>query len=843
MPVAPDRLLSTVLTRLGLRPTGSVRPDHSRRRVVLGLLLLNGLMVALCVWLLLAAWRGDVADAQAETLNDVRLIEQAASGMFDQASLALGAVAVQVQRQLEAPTPDLAILWNIVDAQVAQVPEVQRIGVFDARGAQLCGLPADRCQRLDIADRDYFQRLRDHPADPIRLYGPLESRVDEQRGLVLARALRDKDGHFAGVVKAILPLERLRSLVSTPRLGPGGSVSLRTAELELLVREPELAGPAATESGRKVSDTLKAAIAAAPGEGAYRAVAPSDGVERVTAYRRLEKHPLYVLVGRSTDDFLAGWRQQVGWTVAFMLVFAAVSWQLARAASASLRRRAQALRLYDEAPCGYHRLDPQGTYLSINATELGWLGCAREDVVGKLKPTDFFTDVGRSVFAANFPALARTGRLQGLDLDLVGRDGTVRRVVVDATAVRDAQGAFLYSNSVMHDITALHEARTQLHALAHQQGVMLDNDLIGIVRLVDRRTVWKNRAMDTIFGYTGAEWLDMPSRRLFPDDESHQRVGAEGKALWSQGLTYRGQLQMVRKDGSKVWIDASGVMLSPSTGEVMMLLADITPLKAAEEARVRAAALEAQNVQLRETNRLKSELLSNMSHELRTPLNAILAFGQMLESGVVKPDSPKFASYLGRIVGSGRQLLGLIEQVLDYAKVESGKMIFEPGPVDVSQALHDVAGLLQDEALARRVTVRIELDPDLESVVTDLTRLRQMVLALVGNAIKFSHEGGDVHLGARAIDDQQWQVTVTDQGIGIDETKLPRLFAPFEQLSTGSMKVYGGTGIGLALVRLVAVAQGGRIEVRSQPGHGSTFTLTLPRYLSAAAKVLAPTPG
>jgi signal transduction histidine kinase len=335
----------------------------------------------------------------------------------------------------------------------------------------------------------------------------------------------------------------------------------------------------------------------------------------------------------------------------------------------------------------------------------------------------------------------------------------------------------------------------------------------------------------------------MPSRRLFPDDESHQRVGAEGKALWSQGLTYRGQLQMVRKDGSKVWIDASGVMLSPSTGEVMMLLADITPLKAAEEARVRAAALEAQNVQLRETNRLKSELLSNMSHELRTPLNAILAFGQMLESGVVKPDSPKFASYLGRIVGSGRQLLGLIEQVLDYAKVESGKMIFEPGPVDVSQALHDVAGLLQDEALARRVTVRIELDPDLESVVTDLTRLRQMVLALVGNAIKFSHEGGDVHLGARAIDDQQWQVTVTDQGIGIDETKLPRLFAPFEQLSTGSMKVYGGTGIGLALVRLVAVAQGGRIEVRSQPGHGSTFTLTLPRYLSAAAKVLAPTPG
>ena len=393
---------------LGNRPIGSAQTDRPRRLVVVGLLLLNLLMVLVCTFLLLAARRADIANAQAEALHDVRLTELAASGMFDKTTIALGAVAVQVERQLDAPVPDLSILWSIVDAQSAKVPEILRFGVFDARGAQLCGVPAERCQRLDIADRDYFKRLREHPEDPIKLYGPYGSRVDGQPALVLARALRSQDGRFAGVAIALLPLERLRQLVTTPRMGSGGSVSLRTEALGPLIRQPELSGPDAVEATSRVSDTLKASVKTTPGEGVYRAVTANDGVDRVTAYRRLERYPLYVLVGRSTEEFLAGWRNQVGWTSAFLLLFAAVSWQLARATSTGLRRQTQALRLYDEAPCGYHTLDPRGTFLSINATELGWLGCAREDVIGKLKPTDFFTDEGRATFAANFPRLPQT---------------------------------------------------------------------------------------------------------------------------------------------------------------------------------------------------------------------------------------------------------------------------------------------------------------------------------------------------------------------------------------------------------------------------------------------------
>jgi len=807
-------------------------PARSTRVVWLGLVLLNALMILVCGALLEASRRADLANARTEALNDVRLAEKAAGAIFDKASIALGAVVAQVQRQLVSGGLDTSTFWALVDAQATQVSEVDRIGVFDAQGAQFCGVPAARCQNLVVADRDYFQRLRDHPDDPVRLYGPVPSRTDGRPALLLARALRLTDGRFAGVAVAVLPMERLRPLVAAANLGPGGSVSLRTAELVTILRQPEFTGPDADAAARRISDTLRSAIVASPVEGVYTAVIPSDGIERLAVYRRLERYPLYWFEGRAIDDILADWRIQVAWTTAFLLIFAGVSVLLARATTTSLRRQAQALKLYDDAPCGYHTLGPDGTYLSINATELQWLGCTRDEVVGKLKPTDFFTDAGRATFAANFPALARTGRLEGLELELVGRNGTNRHVLVNASAFRDAKGKFLRGNSVMHDISALHDARRALSALAAQQGVMLDNELIGMVRAKDRRTRWKNQAMDRIFGYSGAEWEDLPARTLYFDEESYERAGVEIREAMDQGRACRIQVPMRHKDGRKLWIDVYGVLLSPDTGELLMMLSDITPLKSAEEARVRAAELEAQNFQLREMSRLKNEFVANLSHELRTPLNAVLGFGQMLESGAVKPDSPKYVSYIGRIVGSGKHLLGLIDQVLDFAKVESGKMAFESVPIGVPHALHEVVELLSADSAPRHIAVHVDVDEGIETVFGDPVRLRQMLIALVGNAIKFSHHDGRVEIRASTVDDALWQVEVTDHGIGIEPASLPRLFAPFVQLSSGSTKTHGGTGIGLALVRLIAVAQGGRVDVRSELGQGSTFTLVLPRHLS-----------
>lgn len=484
--------------------------------------------------------------------------------------------------------------------------------------------------------------------------------------------------------------------------------------------------------------------------------------------------------------------------------------------------------LYDNAPCGYHSIDSSGTFLHINATAASWLGCKREDLIGKRRMVEFFTAEGQEQFRHNFGKLMATGRVEGLEFDLVPETGDGRRVSVTATAVKDDAGAFLMSRTVMFDITELHRTREQLRQLNAEQEAMLDNDLIGIVKVRERRVTWKNRGMDHLFGYTNAEWQDMPARQLYPDDESYERTGSEAYSAMRETGKFRGQVQMRRKDQSLVWIDASGTTLSAQGDEVMLLLADVTPLKEAEDARIRLIELESQNAQLQETGRLKDQFVSNMSHELRTPLNAVIGYAHLLQSGTIKPGSPKYVPYLTQIGASGKHLLQLIDSMLDFAKAQSGKMEFRPERTFIAHAINDVIDMLQDTCERKRVVATSVVSSDLIEAEVDPARLRQVLLSLLSNAIKFSNEYGRIDVRARLEGDSHFRVEIEDHGIGIAEADLPRLFSHFHQLSSGNTKTHEGTGLGLALVRRMIEAQGGKVGVQSQLGEGSTFHFTLP---------------
>jgi len=239
--------------------------------------------------------------------------------------------------------------------------------------------------------------------------------------------------------------------------------------------------------------------------------------------------------------------------------------------------------LYDRAPCGYYSLDASGRFVQLNATALAWLGCTEEDAVGRLGPRDFFTGEGRALFEANFSTFLTQGYIGPLEFDLVSRDGTMRRVSVSASALRDPEGRFLRSRSVMYDVTELSQARAQLRALNRQQEAMLDNQLVGITRLKGRRSVWTNRALERIFGYHPGELAGQPARVLYLDDESYEALGKAAYPVLSDGGTYRTQLRMVRKDGSPIWIDLSGALVSEETGETMWLMLDITAMKQRQE--------------------------------------------------------------------------------------------------------------------------------------------------------------------------------------------------------------------------------------------------------------------
>lgn len=484
--------------------------------------------------------------------------------------------------------------------------------------------------------------------------------------------------------------------------------------------------------------------------------------------------------------------------------------------------------LYDNAPCGYHSLDANGTFLHVNATAAAWLGCRREELVGKRSVTEFFTAEGQEQFRRNFNRLIENGRVDGLEFDIVPQSGEGRRVSVTATAVKDADGAFQMSRSVMFDITELHRAREQLRHALDEQAAMLDTDLVGIVKLRDRRIAWKNAGMDQLFGYVGPEWHDMPMRHLYTDDETYERIGRDAYAGLRKSGNFRDQVQMCRKDGSLVWIDGSGVRLSPDSSEVLLVLSDITPLKESEEARLKLMALESQNAQLQEASRLKDQFVANMSHELRTPLNAVIGYAHLLQSGTIKPGSPKYIPYLTQIGASGKHLLQLIESMLDFAKAQSGKIEFHPERTFVAHAINDVIDMLQDACERKRVVATSTVSADLIEADVDPARLRQVLLSLLSNAIKFSHEYGRIDVRARREGDAQFRVEIEDHGIGIAEADIPRLFNHFQQLSSGNTKTHEGTGLGLALVRRMIEAQGGTVGVQSKIGEGSVFHITLP---------------
>jgi signal transduction histidine kinase/DNA-binding response OmpR family regulator len=248
-----------------------------------------------------------------------------------------------------------------------------------------------------------------------------------------------------------------------------------------------------------------------------------------------------------------------------------------------------------------------------------------------------------------------------------------------------------------------------------------------------------------------------------------------------------------------------------------------------------------QNRVIQAANRMKSEFLANMSHELRTPLNAIIGFSELISDGLAGEVTDPQKEYLGHILGSGRHLLSLINDVLDLAKVESGKMEIRPEPILPSQILGEVTSVLRTRSAEKHIAVETSVDPSLGEVVADPGKLKQVLFNYLSNALKFTPNDGRVEVLIQGDGPDFFRIDVKDSGIGIRSEDMGKLFTEFQQLESGMTKKYSGTGLGLVLTKRMVEAQGGRVGAESNPGQGSRFFAVLPRLVRAGA--IAPDPG
>jgi signal transduction histidine kinase len=227
------------------------------------------------------------------------------------------------------------------------------------------------------------------------------------------------------------------------------------------------------------------------------------------------------------------------------------------------------------------------------------------------------------------------------------------------------------------------------------------------------------------------------------------------------------------------------------------------------------------------STRAKSTFLANMSHELRTPLNSVIGFADLLEDGLSGPLNPQQQDFVSTIGRNGRHLLRLINDLLDQAKVESGTLALELAPLDLVATIQEVVLDLRPQAVAKRIDTQTSQEPGLARVVADHGRIRQVLVNLIGNALKFTPDGGTVQIQVAAAPDRV-AVTVRDTGIGIDPADHERIFRMFEQVDGSHSRPQEGTGLGLPLARSIVELHGGSLSVESSLGHGSAFTFTLP---------------
>jgi PAS domain S-box-containing protein len=382
---------------------------------------------------------------------------------------------------------------------------------------------------------------------------------------------------------------------------------------------------------------------------------------------------------------------------------------------------------------------------------------------------------------------------------------------------------------IVEDITESKRTQAALHQTLRELEALMRNAPVGLVFTRERRILRYNRKFCEMYGFKGDEGVGLPARVLYPSDEAYEALGRQAAPRLSKGLPYQTELFMRRQDGSDFWVNLIGYVQNldnPGEGTIW-IGEDRSAFKRAEDEVQRAnAELVLAKERAEVANRAKSEFLAKMSHELRTPLNAILGYAQILKRGV-----PHERALMGldTIEQSGQHLLTLINDILDLARIEAGKLDLDPTQVYLPGFLRVVADIVRVKAEQKELLFRFDVSPQLPGVVrADEKRLRQVLLNLLSNAVKFT-DRGEVRLTVQAApgwSDCLLRFEVSDTGIGIAPEHLPRLFQPFEQVGDSSRRA-GGTGLGLAISRELVHSMGGDIAVESEPGRGSRFSFEL----------------
>jgi PAS domain S-box-containing protein len=549
-----------------------------------------------------------------------------------------------------------------------------------------------------------------------------------------------------------------------------------------------------------------------------------------------------------------------------------------RAEDALITATALQSAIFNSANFSSIATDAKGVIQIFNVGAERMLGYAADAVMNKITPADISDPqevIARAKalsieletpIAPGFEALvykASRGIEDIYELTYIRKDGSRFPAVVSVTALRDADDVIIGYLLIGTDNTArkqIEEERTKLDQRLRDQHFytrsLIESNIDALMTTDPRGIIIDvNKQTEALTGCTRDELIGAPFRNYFTDAV---RAEAGINRVLTEGTVTNYELTARARDGQLTVVSFNATTFHDRDRRlqgVVVAARDVTELKRFETTLLR------NNVELKEASRMKSEFLANMSHELRTPLNSIIGFSEVLKDGLMGKMTDQQSESVGNIFSSGNHLLLLINDILDLSKIEAGKMTLDWQPVHWHSLLANSLSVVKEMAATRQVRLDIAPVGELGTTLADARKVKQILYNLLSNAVKFTGAGGHVTLSAvispranagrlfgshtglsHALPDNDFteflEISVTDSGCGISAAELERLFRPFSQVDGGLARKFEGTGLGLAMVKLLTELHGGTVAVQSTVGEGSRFIAWLPiRQAQKAAPV------
>ena len=565
-------------------------------------------------------------------------------------------------------------------------------------------------------------------------------------------------------------------------------------------------------------------------------------------------------------------------------------------------RKAQLLKiLFDHAPEGLMRLDlHKRCCKAANMAFCRMSGLDVDEVAGR-PLTALYPPEAHEQINTILAAQEQGQQIEALGVPMQKADGSVWYADITAVPLRTTQYANQEAIAVFHDATA----RVRIEQIQARRRIE-EGVRVSLLRILltpqteeERNRAFLGQLADFVQGslalyrqvdanqmrllaHVGTmtfqenlfltEGLDGQTPLIAHQDQDNPRISTQDQPAQSlrlhpigHGSQILGYLVAAMTSQTKDDQERLDKLLTWSAGQLATTWISMDQrerlARYAREQEEQARLLAQTNQELERANRTKDDFLSTMSHELRTPLNAIIGFSEVLRDGLAGPMSPDQLDYTLEILRAGQHLLELINDILDLAKIEAGRMELDASPADIGELCQTVQRMVRERAANKNITLTLQSGAEVATkLMLDQRKVKQILLNLLSNAIKFTPAGGSIVLRCSKVDSQQildhrfdpgfrapphaiapgsyLELRVQDSGVGISLENLKRLFAPFEQLDSSLSRHYEGTGLGLSLVKRFAELHGGLVHVASAPGEGSIFTVWLPWQEVVATSLL-----